>query len=122
MLNAWRYAMRMQAPLTVNQIIRIGQRIEPQKNQTGLRTVGVRVGNRICPPAENVRALLFGLVELHRNHGMTPMEFYRQLLEIHPFVDGNGRTGKVVLNWLNGTLLEPIFPPKDFWGYPIRNP
>lgn len=35
---------------------------------------------------------------------------------------GNGRTGKILLNWLNGTLLNPIFPPADFWGRPIQNP
>lgn len=49
-------------------------------------------------------------------------DLYRRFEEIHPFVDGNGRTGKILLNWRNGTLDAPIFPPNDFWGRWIQNP
>lgn len=129
MLDAWSYAIqesnrgnklvRPMQPVFVD-IIRIGKRIEREKNDGGLRRVGVRVGTRICPHPSEVEPRLKRLFE----HGsqLAPLEFYRELLEIHPFVDGNGRTGKVVLNWLNGTLHSPIFPPSDFWGQTIRNP
>jgi fido (protein-threonine AMPylation protein) len=53
---------------------------------------------------------------------MAPLEAYVEYEEIHPFVDSNGRTGKIILNYLNGTLLDPIFPPNDIWGDWISNP
>lgn len=126
MINAWAYALGQQPVrdgirmLTMIDIVMIGKKVEQDKNHRGIRTVGVRVGSRICPPPSEVEPLLHLL--LTRIDKLNPLEFYRELLEIHPFVDGNGRTGKIVLNWLNGTLLNPIFPPNDFWGHPIRNP
>jgi hypothetical protein len=123
MLDAWSYALSwatIDPRPSIGHLHSIGSLIEVEKNRNGFRTCGVRVGSRICPPAQEVQPRLEHLWE----HGaeLKPLEFYRELLEIHPFVDGNGRTGKIVLNWLNKTLLNPVFPPPDFWGHPIRNP
>jgi fido (protein-threonine AMPylation protein) len=41
--------------------------------------------------------------------------FYFEFEQIHPFKDGNGRTGKILYNYLCGTLDDPIMPP-NFWG------
>jgi len=53
---------------------------------------------------------------------MEPLEAYKEFEYIHPFADGNGRTGKIILNWLSDTLRTPFFPPADLFGYPITNP
>ena|ERR1017187_3861616 len=120
MLNGWAYAlMRAEVRPTTADAILLGTEIEPRKN-TGSRKVNVRVGMRLCPEWHQVKRLLAQLFE--NGELLTPIEFYKEFETIHPFVDGNGRTGKILLNWLNGTLLDPIFPPADLFGKPIRNP
>ena len=121
MLNAWSYALgELPRKPAARDMVAIGKLIEKHKNKDGIRTCNVRVGDRLCPPHEEVQGLLFSLFA--KRDELTSMDFYRGLLEVHPFADGNGRTGKIILNWLNGTLLNPIFPPNDFWGGWIRNP
>lgn len=123
MLTAWMQAIRgesMDIPITRDIIVGLGSIVEPHKNANGLRRVQVRVGNRLCPDHNLVPTMLTSLVE--NGNELTPLEWYRKFELIHPFVDGNGRTGKILLNWRAGTLLNPFFPPGDFWGVPIINP
>lgn len=42
-------------------------------------------------------------------------QFYYEYENIHPFRDGNGRSGKILYNYLLGTLENPQMPP-NFWG------
>ena len=129
MLDAWSLAIRSRkARLDAGRdpyfsfltIERLGSLVEQDKNKKGFRTCGVRVGFRVCPDYQEVPRLLNRLLD--NIETMRPLEFYKAFEEIHPFVDGNGRTGKILLNWLNGTLLNPIFPPNDLWGDPSVNP
>lgn len=124
MLDAWSYMIytgRHARTLLTEDVVALGTRVERYKNRRGLRTCEVRVGNSIPPRAVDVPNLLADL--LARQAELAPLDFYRQFELIHPFEDGNGRVGKVLLNWKNGTLLnDPIFPPGDFWGTTILNP
>jgi hypothetical protein len=121
MLDGWEYALHYcDREVTGADIVAIGTLVERKKNAMGIRNVGVRVGSRICPKPDEVHRLLDRLLE--HQQALHPLEFYKEFELIHPFIDGNGRTGKILLNWKNGTLLEPIFPPANFWSEPIWNP
>lgn len=38
---------------------------------------------------------------------MTNLEFVHRFLEIHPYIDGNGRVAAILFNLLEGTMLTP---------------
>jgi fido (protein-threonine AMPylation protein) len=84
-----------------------------RENKRGFRTCNVRVGDRICPDWREVDRLINKLWSSIKIY--TPDEFYIEFEKIHPFVDGNGRVGKILHNWLNGTLDDPILV-KDYFG------
>lgn len=97
-------------------IFTLGQLVEPSRNATCPRACRVIVGGRECPPPEEVPRLLVAWVDALPK--FTPDEAYKGFELIHPFVDGNGRVGKIIHNWLNKTLGEPVLV-QDFFGQGI---
>ena len=118
LIEAWQYAMMEYAEhkftgVTINFILRLGKISHPYKNADGFRKVNVTVGDRKCPPASEVQWRMQKLIEEQR--GFAPDQFYFAFETIHPFLDGNGRVGKILYNFLHGTLHDPQLPP-NFWG------
>ena len=69
------------------------------------RTMGVRVGDYLPPPAEAVSGLMFELLEWW-NTAATQLSpvlssaiLHHRFESIHPFADGNGRTGRALSLW-----------------------
>jgi Fic family protein len=69
------------------------------------RTMRVRVGPFVPPPPEDVSGLMFELLEWWNKEapGMSPVLssaiVHHRFETIHPFADGNGRTGRALALW-----------------------
>lgn len=85
--------MKVQKIITLNQS-------ELQPNQRGYyrglagNDVNVRVGKNVAPKYQEVEALMRDWLEDMPK--MTPLISHVRFEHIHPFVDGNGRTGRMI--------------------------
>lgn len=117
MVEAWQYALKHRAQnIALNDVLVLGALVEPRVNFNGIRRVNVQVGGNIKLDHQLVPAALDQLLTAQ---DLVPVEWFRQYEDIHPFRDGNGRTGNILYNWLLGTLDEPVFPP-NLWHDPYR--
>jgi len=70
----------------------------------GFKKVQNVVGNSITTAPENVESELKDLFKWYRNNRKTihplilALEFHKRYEKIHPFLDGNGRTGRLIMN------------------------
>jgi hypothetical protein len=125
MVDAWIYALASSEDglPSLDDVINIGQLVEPNVNvptdRSEFRTVDVRVGWDVKAPWEEVPRLMVALMESYDPDLVTPAEFFKAYEDIHPWRDGNGRSGVILFNWLNGTLDNPVWAP-NFWNDPRR--
>jgi len=69
------------------------------------RTIAVQVGGHIPPPANDVSPLMFELLEWWNgaSSSLSPVLssaiLHYRFEDIHPFADGNGRTGRALALW-----------------------
>lgn len=83
----------------------------------------VEVGSRECPHFLQVPSLMDEWLISYRNGAENPLQAHIEFEKIHPFLDGNGRTGRMLLWWheiKNGN--EPtLFLASEKWEkyYPL---
>lgn len=128
LLNAWSYARTAAHDHdypTLTDVLFIGSLVEPEENKNGFRRGAIWIGDE-RRGAEGVHERMVRLFDVAKEvepvtgrgwyKGMTADEFYLEFEYIHPFGDGNGRTGKVLHNWLLGTLDDPVLVD-DYFGH-----
>ena len=131
MTDAWMWAQNQSTEPghrvpTAEDMLFLAGRIEPGCNQAGFRRSGVQVGTHVAPSPDRVPELIErlwrGIKDVRPQQGrsatggMTADDFYLEFEHIHPFRDGNGRTGKVIHNWLLNTLYDPVLVADYFGG------
>lgn len=83
------------------------------KYEGKIRELNVRVGSHVAPDHQQVHSLLNKLLRWYyqykdKYHVIEVCAFFHAQFEyIHPFVDGNGRTGRLILNKM---LKDPGWP------------
>lgn len=85
------------------------------------RLVNVTVGGRDCPRWQDVPALFKEwLTKMeHWSLDFEPVKAHIAFEHIHPFVDGNGRTGRMLFWWheIKAGLVPTLITYSNRWSY-----
>jgi hypothetical protein len=125
MVQAWDWSYRhLDVRIDLDDILILGKIIEPAKNANGFRNTPVTAGGRTMLTPRLIEPALTRIVRHQPDVGQREYfpggsvsladQWYKDFEEIHPFLDGNGRAGSILWNFLSGTLAEPSAPP-DLW-------
>ena len=120
--NANKHSLSHEDILTLHKII--ARDVMDQGEAGRYRTIRVRVGSYIPPNPEGVSGLMFELLEWwnKRAGNLSPVLssaiVHYRFEAIHPFADGNGRTGRALALWelyRRGFDSHHIFPVDEFF-------
>lgn len=123
-LNAWRRILKVDT-LTMYDILKCHEVLMIHLNPSiagDFRFLNVRVGSFYAPDYREVRKLMTKWLIEHGDANTQEgiKQAHIAFEKIHPFEDGNGRTGRIIMNWQrtkNGLPLEIIHVGDEQYAY-----
>jgi len=88
----------------------LGLMIEPHKNAGGYRKTPVMIDDQTIS-ADNIQRQMDNWLSM-LDGNVEPADMYQEFESIHPFIDGNGRVGALLYNYLRDSLDDPVAPPE----------
>jgi Fic/DOC family len=113
MFDAWIRMIQADPVISVETIMDIGKMVDPRINAKGFRRGRVWIGGEVRPVVDFER-VLGALCESYYDHAQSQediSDFFREFEKVHPFTDGNGRTGAILYNMMLRTMKEPQETP-----------
>ncbi|MGK0285051.1 MAG: Fic family protein [Salibacteraceae bacterium] len=96
------------------QLFQLFRSISPESHENHpnrYRDTLVQIGSYLCPEPSEIPSLvaeLFHNMNAIKNPIIRAIYFHHELIRIHPFIDGNGRTTRIAKNWI---LMYNLHPP-----------
>ena len=108
--DAWEYA-KNKKKISITQILDIHRRLMKNINPIiagKIRNVPVYVGNRECLEFWNINKTLKYLITIKPSTEEGIRDWHIEFEKCHPFIDGNGRTGRILMNFQRLKIGLPI--------------
>ncbi|MGB0176354.1 MAG: Fic family protein [Owenweeksia sp.] len=102
---------QFQSEVQLFQLFRLISPEAHQRHPNKYRETDVQIGRYACPEPSRIPTLvsdLFYQMEFIENPIIRAIYFHHELIRIHPFADGNGRTVRMAKNWM---LMYKLYPP-----------
>ena len=97
--------------LQLFQLFRLTSPESHSEHPNRFRNSHVQIGGYLCPEPSQLNGLveeLFHRIKQIENPILKAIYFHHELIRIHPFSDGNGRTTRIAKNWM---LMYELYPP-----------
>lgn len=121
LIEAWFWMLDYEniSEITPEMILKLGALAKPDINWDGFRTYPIRIGYNSKNNQYEIPYQVASLCDAISEGRIEAEDAYYEYEEIHPFGDGNGRTGKILYNWMNSSLRNPVLPHNRYgWIIP----